>query len=128
VNKVLSLFGTRPEVIKLAPVIRQLEQFRHSFQTINVVSGQHADLLCQFIEMFDLRIDHNLNAMERDQRPSALFARIVQRLESILEWERPNLLLVQGDTTTALAGAFTGFHHRIPTHFSAKELRQTRFS
>jgi UDP-N-acetylglucosamine 2-epimerase (non-hydrolysing) len=114
VNKVLSLFGTRPEVIKLAPVIRQLEQFRHSFQTINVVSGQHADLLCQFIEMFDLRIDHNLNAMERDQRPSALFARIVQRLESILEWERPNLLLVQGDTTTALAGAFTGFHHRIP--------------
>ena len=113
-NKVLSLFGTRPEVIKLAPVIHQLEQFNRSFQTINVASGQHTDLLDPFVELFNLRVDHNLNAMEADQRPSTLFARILQRFEPILEWERPDLILVQGDTTTALAGAFAGFHHRIP--------------
>jgi len=113
VTKVLSLFGTRPEVIKLAPVIHQLEQFTESFQTVNVASGQHTDLLCPFIDMFGLRIDHNLNAMEVDQKPSVLFARILQSFTPILEWERPDLILVQGDTTTALAGAFAGFHHDI---------------
>jgi UDP-N-acetylglucosamine 2-epimerase (non-hydrolysing) len=114
VTKVLSLFGTRPEVIKLAPVIHQLERFPESFQTVNVASGQHTDLLCPFIDMFGLRVDHNLNAMEVDQKPSVLFARILQSFTPILEWEHPDLILVQGDTTTALAGAFVGFHHHVP--------------
>jgi len=113
-TKVLTLFGTRPEVIKLAPVIRRLEQFSDSFQTVNVASGQHTDLLCPFLQMFDLRIDHQLNSMEAEQKPSVLFARILESFTPILEWERPDLILVQGDTTTALAGAYAGFHHRIP--------------
>jgi UDP-N-acetylglucosamine 2-epimerase (non-hydrolysing) len=113
-SRVLTLFGTRPEVIKLAPVIHQLEQFGQCFQTINVTSGQHTDLLYPFIELFGLRVDHNLNAMEPDQKPSALCARILQGLDPIFDWERPDLVLVQGDTTTALAGALASFNNGIP--------------
>jgi len=113
-NRVLTLFGTRPEVIKLAPVIRQLELFDQCFQTINVTSGQHTDLLYPFIELFGLRVDHDLKAMEPNQKPNTLCARILQLLDPILELERPDLVLVQGDTTTALAGALASFYHGIP--------------
>jgi UDP-N-acetylglucosamine 2-epimerase (non-hydrolysing) len=111
---ILSVFGTRPEVIKLAPVIQQLERLGHCFRTINVTSGQHKDLLYPFIEQFGLRIDYNLNAMALNQTPNALCARILSDLDPILDLEEPDLVLVQGDTTTSLAGALAAFHRRIP--------------
>ena len=113
-SKVLTVFGTRPEVIKLAPVIEQLEAQREAFRTINVTSAQHTDLLYPFVCMFGIRVDHDLQIMEPNQTPNQVCARVLARLDLLLDEERPDLILVQGDTTTALAGALAGFHRRIP--------------
>jgi UDP-N-acetylglucosamine 2-epimerase (non-hydrolysing) len=112
--KILILFGTRPEVIKLAPVIRRLEEFPASFRTINVASSQHTSLLHPFVESFGIRIDHDLQVMRPDQSPHEVCARVLIAIESLLAELRPHLILVQGDTTTALAGALAGFYSRIP--------------
>jgi UDP-N-acetylglucosamine 2-epimerase (non-hydrolysing) len=111
---VLTLFGTRPEVIKLAPVIHQLEQRQDVLRTINVASGQHTDLLYPFIEMFGIRVDEDLRLMTVNQDPGALCARIFAEVDRIAERESPDLILVQGDTTTALAGALVGRRRGIP--------------
>jgi UDP-N-acetylglucosamine 2-epimerase (non-hydrolysing) len=113
-RRVLTLFGTRPEVIKLAPVISQLERCAEQFATVNVTSGQHTDLLYPFIRRFGVRIDHNLQVMQAGQTPSQVSARVLGLLDPILDRARPDLLLVQGDTTSAMAGALAGFYHSIP--------------
>ncbi len=110
---VLTLFGTRPEVIKLAPVIRALEE-SNSIDTVNVSSSQHTTLLYPFTEVFDVRIDHDLRVMRPNQSPDLVCARVLEALHPILTENAPDLILVQGDTTTALAGALAGFAHRIP--------------
>ena len=100
-KKILTLFGTRPEVIKLAPVIQELETRHDVFQTINVTSAQHTDLLYPFVRLFGIRIDYDLQLMEPGQTPTQVCARVLAALEPILSHERPDLILVQGDTTTA---------------------------
>jgi len=112
--RVLTLFGTRPEVIKLAPVIRRLEEFPSAFETVNVASSQHTSLLHPFVESFGIRIDHDLEVMRADQSPHEVCARVLTAMESLLAELRPDLILVQGDTTTTLAGALAGFYSRIP--------------
>jgi UDP-N-acetylglucosamine 2-epimerase (non-hydrolysing) len=111
---VLTVFGTRPEVIKLAPVIEHLEAQRDAFRTVNVTSAQHTDLLYPLVRMFGIRIDHDLQIMEPNQTPNQVCARVLAGLDLLLHEERPDLILVQGDTTTAMAGALAGFHRRIP--------------
>lgn len=111
---VLTVFGTRPEIIKLAPVIRQLETAENRYRTINVASGQHTTLLYPFVELFGIRIDHDLRVMQPGQSPNAVCSRVLTALDPLLASERPALVLVQGDTTTALAGALAAFHHGIP--------------
>src|SRR5438132_3743501 len=113
-KKVLTVFGTRPEVIKLAPVIKELEVQRDVFRTVNVTSAQHTDLLYPFVRMFGIRVDHDLHIMEPNQTPNQVCARVLERLDLILDEERPDLILIQGDTTTAMAGALAGFHRHIP--------------
>ena len=113
-KKILSIFGTRPEVIKLASVIAELEAHPQAFRTVNIASGQHTDLLYPFVRLFDIRLDRNLNIMEEAQTPSRVCARVLESLEPVLVEEKPDLILVQGDTTTALAGALAGFYGRIP--------------
>ncbi|HEY0546776.1 MAG TPA: UDP-N-acetylglucosamine 2-epimerase (non-hydrolyzing) [Pyrinomonadaceae bacterium] len=112
-RKALTLFGTRPEAIKLAPVIRGLEAHHDAFQTINVASGQHTDLLYPFVKLLGIRIDRDLHVMSPDQTPNQVCARVLEAMDVILEDEQPDLILVQGDTTTALAGALAGFHRKI---------------
>lgn len=112
--KVLTLFGTRPEVIKLAPVIRALEEPARGFETVNVLSGQHDDLVRPFLRAFGIRVDHDLRVMETGQTPSLVCARVLASLDPVLERAVPDAVLVQGDTSTALAGALAGFHRRIP--------------
>jgi UDP-N-acetylglucosamine 2-epimerase (non-hydrolysing) len=111
---ILTVFGTRPEVIKLAPVIRQLELASPRIRTINVTSGQHTTLLYPFVKLFGIRIDHDLHVMVPGQSPNGVCSRVLGALDAILARERPQLVLVQGDTTTALAGALAAFHHGIP--------------
>lgn len=113
VKKVLTVFGTRPEVIKLAPVIRQLESLDSIFQTINVTSAQHTDLLYPLAALLGIRFDYNLEVMSHDQTPNQICARVLAALDSILDRERPDIILVQGDTTTALAGALAGFQRNV---------------
>jgi UDP-N-acetylglucosamine 2-epimerase (non-hydrolysing) len=113
-KSVLTLFGTRPEVIKLAPVILQLEQKHESIRTINVASGQQSELLYPFIDVFGIRVDFDLRLMTVDQEPGALCRRICEELDKVVHDEAPDLILVQGDTTTALAGALVGNHQGIP--------------
>jgi UDP-N-acetylglucosamine 2-epimerase (non-hydrolysing) len=112
-KKVLTLFGTRPEVIKLAPVIQQLES-SSCLKTVNVTSAQHTDLLYPFVNLFDIRVDYDLKVMRQGQTISQVCARVLELLDPILDGERPDLILIQGDTTTAMAGALAGFHRRIP--------------
>jgi UDP-N-acetylglucosamine 2-epimerase (non-hydrolysing) len=111
---VLTLFGTRPEIIKLAPVIRALERPERPFRTLNVSSGQHTSLLYPFVQKLGVRLDHDLQVMTAGQTPSQVCARVLTALDPILLREPPSLILVQGDTTTAFAGALAGFHHKIP--------------
>ncbi|MBK9438666.1 MAG: UDP-N-acetylglucosamine 2-epimerase (non-hydrolyzing) [Chloracidobacterium sp.] len=110
--KVLVLFGTRPEVIKLAPVIHELR--KRFFQTIVVSSSQHKQLLRPFLDTLEVDIDFDLGVMRRNQSPTEVCSRILAKLDKVLESERPDLILVQGDTTTTLAGALAGFYRRIP--------------
>ncbi len=103
VKTILTLFGTRPEIIKL-DILR----------SINVSSSQHTDLLRPFIHELDISIDHDLAVMSPGQTPNAVLARVLEALEPLLLAERPDLVLVQGDTTTAIAGALAAFYARIP--------------
>jgi UDP-N-acetylglucosamine 2-epimerase (non-hydrolysing) len=112
-GSVMTIFGTRPEVIKLAPVIRGLES-QGQLRTINVASGQHTTLLYPFVNLFRLRVDHDLRVMEPGQTPNGVCSRVLAALDPVMECEQPDMVLVQGDTTTALAGALAAFHRRIP--------------
>ncbi|MBK8813665.1 MAG: UDP-N-acetylglucosamine 2-epimerase (non-hydrolyzing) [Acidobacteria bacterium] len=110
--KVLVLFGTRPEAIKLAPIIHELR--KRFFQTIVVTSSQHRELLKPFLKMLCIETDFNLGVMRKNQSPNEVCSRVLAKLDKILLSERPDLIVVQGDTSTALAGALAGFNRRIP--------------
>ena len=114
VMRVLTVLGTRPEVIKLAPVVRRLQQEPLVFQTTTVVSGQHADMLYPFAERFGLRIDRDLKVGRPNQTPSGVCARVLEALDGLLADEPFDAMLVQGDTTTALAAALAAFHRGVP--------------
>ena len=113
-RKVLTAFGTRPELIKLGPVLAELETRADDFRTINVNTGQHADLLAPFLKLFGTRIDHDLEVMRPGQALNPLFARILNDIDPLLESHRPDVVLVQGDTTTAAAVALAAFQRKIP--------------
>lgn len=111
-QKFLLLFGTRPEAIKLSPVIYELK--KRKIETVIVSSSQHKDLLAPFLELLDIKTDYDLEIMTDNQTPNEVCARVMLSLDKVLHIEKPNLILVQGDTTTALAGALAGFNRKIP--------------
>lgn len=110
--KILVLFGTRPEAIKLAPVIFELKKAPH-FETVVVSSGQHREFLLPVLKVFGIAPDHDLEVMRENQTPNTVLADTVSKLDSLLESEAPDLILVQGATSTALAGALAGFNRDI---------------
>ena len=110
--KIIVLFGTRPEAIKLAPVILELKK-RSEFQTIVVSSSQHINLLTPFLKIFDIKVDYDLQVMTENQTPNSVCAKILQTLDKIFDAEKPDCILVQGDTTTAFTGAFAAFNRKI---------------
>src|SRR5262245_3106604 len=111
---VLTVFGTRPEVVKLAPVLRQLDLYPADFRSVVVSSGQHTDLLAPFVKLFGVRVDHDLGTMRPGQPLNQLAARVLADLDPVLDRERPAVVLVQGDTTTAVAAALASFYRGIP--------------
>jgi len=112
--KVMVIFGTRPEAIKMAPVIRQLENYDHRLRTCIVVTAQHRSMLDQVLEIFHIEPDHDLNIMLPDQSLTQTTVRALVGLESLMRSESPDLVLVQGDTTTAFVGGLAAFYHQIP--------------
>jgi len=110
--KVLSIFGTRPEAIKMAPLVTALQQ-EPEIQSVVCVTGQHREMLDQVLALFDLRAQHDLDIMVPNQTLNGLYARLISRVDSVLEAERPDCVLVHGDTSTASACALASFHRRV---------------
>lgn len=108
------LYGTRPEAIKLAPVVRRLRERPERFHLRVVTTAQHREMLDQVQSLFGLTPDVDLDLMRPDQTLNSLASRALASLDPVLEEERPDWLLVQGDTTTAAAGALAAFHRRVP--------------
>ncbi|MGV3661645.1 MAG: non-hydrolyzing UDP-N-acetylglucosamine 2-epimerase [Prosthecobacter sp.] len=111
-HKVLVCFGTRPELIKFAPMIKALKERGVDLVTVN--TGQHTDLLEPLFELFGIRPDHNLQAMVAGQSLNALGSRLLSSLDPVLETEKPDLVLVQGDTASAVMASLAAFNRKIP--------------
>ncbi|HXK42653.1 MAG TPA: UDP-N-acetylglucosamine 2-epimerase (non-hydrolyzing) [Anaerolineae bacterium] len=112
-KKVLSIFGTRPEAIKMAPVVKELERYPDSIVSRVCVTAQHREMLDQVLGLFDITPDYDLDLMLPNQTLSALTARVFSELDSVIETERPDWVLVQGDTTTVMAASLVAFYHRV---------------
>jgi UDP-N-acetylglucosamine 2-epimerase (non-hydrolysing) len=110
---IISIFGTRPEVIKMAPVIKELEKHNHKLKSKIIVTAQHRDMLDQYLNTFDIIPDYDLDIMQENQSLTTITVKTLSRLESIFVEERPNLVLVQGDTTTAFAASLAAFYQKI---------------
>jgi UDP-N-acetylglucosamine 2-epimerase (non-hydrolysing) len=113
--RVLSVFGTRPEAIKMAPVVHRLEAHPDRFESVVCVSAQHRDMLDQVMSVFSLRADHDLQIMTPGQSPAGVAARVLDRLPPLLREVKPDVLLVQGDTMTTFASSFAAYLERIPS-------------
>ncbi len=111
--KVLLAFGTRPEAIKLCPLIKELNR-RSSFETIICVSGQHRQMLDQVLRVFDVNPDFDLNIMKNSQTLFDITTGVLNGIKDVLEKEEPDIVIVQGDTSTAFATALASFYLRIP--------------
>lgn len=109
--KTMTIFGTRPEVIKLAPVIHALDDSPH-FDSILVTTGQHRDMLAQALDRFQIKPHYNLDIMQPDQGVVDITIDSLRGVEQLIEVEKPNLVLVQGDTTSAFAGCLAAFYQK----------------
>ncbi len=112
--RVAAIFGTRPEAIKLAPVIMEMKRRRGRIRASVVVTAQHREMLDQVLKTFRIRPDRDLNLMRPGQSPGEVTARILTSLDPVLSGDRPDLVLVQGDTATTFAAAMAAFLRKIP--------------
>jgi UDP-N-acetylglucosamine 2-epimerase (non-hydrolysing) len=111
--KILSIFGTRPEAIKMAPVLKQLNQRPDQFTSVVCVTAQHRQMLDQVLSLFEIRPDYDLNIMRPDQSLAQVTAIALMELDGVIREEKPDWVLTQGDTTTAMVGALAAFYRRI---------------
>jgi UDP-N-acetylglucosamine 2-epimerase len=111
--KIMSVFGTRPEAIKMAPLVKTLAE-RECFESICCLTGQHREMLDSVMEIFKLRGDYDLNIMQKQQTLSSITTRAILGMETVLKEAKPDLILVHGDTSTTFAGALAAFYHQIP--------------
>ena len=112
--KVMSIFGTRPEAIKMAPIIQEMEHHKSEIESIICVTAQHREMLDSVLETFHITPDYDLNIMKKGQTLDSVTGIILQGLNDILEKEKPDMVLVHGDTTTTFASALSAFYHKIP--------------
>ena len=113
--KVFTILGTRPEVIKLAPVIHELKSHKKQIISKVVLTGQHRKMADQFLKLFRIKPDYDLDIMMKDQTLADVSVRCLIRFSKVLEKERPDLILVQGDTTSAFIASLAAFYLKIPT-------------
>lgn len=110
--KVMSIFGTRPEAIKMAPVVKELEK-REEIESVVCVTAQHREMLDQVLETFDITPQYDLNIMKPGQTLSEITCNVLTGLEAIMKEEKPDIVLVHGDTTTTFAGSLAAFYNQI---------------
>jgi len=113
-KKVMLVFGTRPEAIKMAPLVQEFQKHPAKFQTIVCVTGQHREMLDQVLNLFDIIPDYDLNIMKQGQDLYDVTARVLTGMREILKEISPNIVLVHGDTTTSTAAALAAFYQQIP--------------
>lgn len=127
--RILSIFGTRPEAIKMAPVVMELGKYPDEFESIVCVTAQHRDMLDQVLELFEIKPHLDLNLMEERQSLPSLTARAITAISETLERVHPDLVLVQGDTTTAMIAGLAAFYQQIPVgHVEAGLRTLSRYS
>lgn len=113
-KKVMLVFGTRPEAIKMCPLVKELQNRSNEFETIVCVTGQHREMLDQVLTIFDVKPDYDLNIMKQGQDLTDVTARVLTGLRDVFKECRPDVVLVHGDTTTSTAGALAAFYAQIP--------------
>lgn len=111
--RVLLVFGTRPEAVKMAPLVHELRR-RPAFEAITCVTAQHREMLDQVLDWFGITPDYDLDLMQPDQSLSEITARSLNGVTGVIERVEPDVVLCQGDTTTAMTAAMAGFYHRVP--------------
>ena len=113
-KKVMLVFGTRPEAIKMCPLVKEFQKDTKNFETIVCVTGQHREMLDQVLTVFDVKPDYDLNIMKQGQDLTDVTARVLTGLRDVFKECRPDVVLVHGDTTTSTAGALAAFYAQIP--------------
>ena len=113
-KKVMLVFGTRPEAIKMAPLVKEFHKHPESFETIVCVTGQHRQMLDQVLQIFDITPDFDLNIMKQGQDLYDVTARVLTGMRDVFKEVRPDVVLVHGDTTTSTAAALAAFYQQIP--------------
>lgn len=113
-KKIMLVFGTRPEAIKMAPLVKEFEKHDDKFKTIVCVTGQHREMLDQVLQIFDIKPDYDLNIMKQHQDLYDVTSRVLLGMRDILKEVQPDVVLVHGDTTTSTASALAAFYQQIP--------------
>lgn len=113
-KKIMLVFGTRPEAIKMAPLVKEFQKHPELFETIVCVTGQHRQMLDQVLQIFDIKPDYDLNIMKQGQDLYDVTARVLTGMRDVLKEANPNVVLVHGDTTTSTAAALAAFYQQIP--------------
>lgn len=113
-KKVMLVFGTRPEAIKMAPLVKEFQKDENNFQTIVCVTGQHREMLDQVLQIFDIAPDYDLNIMRQGQDLYDVTARVLTGMRDVFKECKPDVVLVHGDTTTSTAAALAAFYQQIP--------------
>lgn len=112
--KVMTVFGTRPEAIKMSPLILEMKKYNDYMETIVTVTGQHREMLDQVLQIFDIKPDYDLNIMKERQTLVEITARVLERLDKIIKEVSPDIILVHGDTTTTFVAGLAAFYNQIP--------------
>ena len=113
-KKVMLVFGTRPEAIKMAPLVKEFQKYPETFKTIVCVTGQHRQMLDQVLQLFGIVPDYDLNIMKQGQDLYDVTARVLTGMRDVLKESQPDVVLVHGDTTTSTAAALAAFYQQIP--------------
>ena len=113
-KKIMLVFGTRPEAIKMAPLVKEFQKYPEQFQTIVCVTGQHREMLDQVLHIFEITPDYDLNIMKQGQDLYDVTARVLTGMRDVLKETNPDIVLVHGDTTTSTAAAWAAFYQQIP--------------
>ena len=113
-KKIMLVFGTRPEAIKMCPLVKEFQKYPEDFETVVCVTGQHREMLDQVLRIFDVKPDYDLNIMKQGQDLYDVTARVLTGMRDVLKECKPDVVLVHGDTTTSTAAAIAAFYQQIP--------------